>query len=172
MSEKTRTIYLHLVDVTKFERPFTLTERLASELGMAREAVKAGVERLAELGVVRRERMPAGSFSRQGPRTLYYLTGTPLADETTQDPVTAPEPRIDRTVGPLDRWRSLTGRLLGDPPVGRSALDEFMARRRRRACERTLALRIAMRVEKLRDREEADDAAASVASILGGSVVA
>lgn len=171
MSDRTKTIFLKLVDVTECRLPFIIDDATAERFGVTKAGLKASVERLIELGVVRRERLPAGSFRRHGARTAYYLTGASLDEEGKRSPLTKLEPRVLRKIEPLDSWRSLTGMLLGDPPCGRSALDR-PRRERRNTIDRVFGYRLGRRIEALRQREEADEAAETVAAILGGSVVA
>ena len=109
-----------------------------ADLGRAvAELVAAGVvEGVAVApGTISRVRVDNGGWT--GPRRAFRLTGRANHARPRVEPrrvywhtgVTGfrsikLEPRVKRTVGALPRWRSIGAWLLGDPPIGRSALDQ------------------------------------------------
>lgn len=132
--KRTRILYLTLLEAGCDERtPFVASTDLADRVGVSLKNLRNIIADLVADGVVRREPLPWGEARLRGARTRYYLTGVPYEMTGESRRGVTPmhlEPRIVRKIGPLDRWRSLTGMLLGDPPIGRSALDMPRAARR------------------------------------------
>ena len=105
----TKTLYLRLLEI---DEPVVCDKAFAARVGRHYDTVRREIYTMVEDGIVKR----VG-------HGLYALTGEPLTEKVAildREPL---DPRPIRKSAPLDRWRSLTGRLLGDPPIGRSALD-------------------------------------------------
>ena len=128
-----RTKHLHMILLEKGpEYRFTYAD-VSTLAGVSPRSVKTILHNLVSAGAVERVKIEPGTVQRErvgnggytGARAAYRVTGKPY-EEVGRTIIhdEGLEPRV-KCRPHVIRWRSIGARLMGDPPLGRSALSGF-----------------------------------------------
>lgn len=126
MPNKTEHLYMTLVETGE---AVVLSDELAEKVGVNIGTLRKLLSALVSAGVAEKRRLTGTGAGQNGhgPRAEYLLTGKPYEAPPRKKSVMIHddhigEPIIERFPY-TPRWRSIGAWIMGDPPVGRSALD-------------------------------------------------